>query len=232
MAVDAVDMWLVESGVALQVWVSPVRVANCNLHGRQVGAGLSCVVYNTMVRQLVAHASSGAQPPGGPPAESAWLEVGSVSLGDLVVEAIMSLSGPEQQAPLMQNKFLRMHDERTKRLWFLWGDATTGRCGCIGGCAFFGANRNGARFFKPSRSDLTDGINIAAFRYRASPPFYQQIYYFIIVYRINEPGRDLGYGQSLLHEGQLLFRTPPYTAKEVILQELGRRPSSYNVKVR
>jgi len=28
--------------------------------------------------------------------------------------------------------------------------------------------------------------------------------------RIHEPGRDPGFGQSILHEGQLVFRTPPY----------------------
>lgn len=41
----------------------------------------------------------------------------------------------------------------------------TGKCGCVGGCAFFGRNRNGQRFFKPSRNDIQDGINIAALRF-------------------------------------------------------------------
>jgi len=41
----------------------------------------------------------------------------------------------------------------------------TGKCGCVGGCAFFGRNQNGQRFFKPSRNDIQDGINIAALRY-------------------------------------------------------------------
>lgn len=64
---------------------------------------------------------------------------------------------------------MEIHDEVSKRLWFLWpkDSATTkfvGKCGCIGGCAFFGNNRNGAKFFKPSRQDLQDGVNIAAFR--------------------------------------------------------------------
>lgn len=52
----------------------------------------------------------------------------------------------------------------------MWaGDPTVnklvGKCGCIGGCAFFGNNRNGPKFFKPSKSDIQDGINIAAFRF-------------------------------------------------------------------
>jgi hypothetical protein len=67
-----------------------------------------------------------------------------------------------------------MHDERTKRLWFLWNvdkdtpgtaaNKPVGKCGCIGGCLFFGQNMNGPRFFKPSRQDLQDGINVAAYR--------------------------------------------------------------------
>lgn len=59
-----------------------------------------------------------------------------------------------------------MHDERYKKLWFLWPEVnkTIGKCGCTGGCTFFGGNVNGPRFFKPSRKDLDEGINVAAFR--------------------------------------------------------------------
>lgn len=35
-------------------------------------------------------------------------------------------------------------------------------------------------------------------------------YCFIIVYRVNESGKDSGFGQSILHESQLIFHTPPY----------------------
>lgn len=66
-------------------------------------------------------------------------------------------------------RYLKLHDDCYKRLWFLWPSDSrslvTGKCGCVGGCAFFGRNLNGQRFFKPSRSDINDGINIAAFRF-------------------------------------------------------------------
>lgn len=52
-AVDAIDFWLVESGAALQLWVSPIRLANCNLHGKQVSSGLSCMIYSMSLRQTV-----------------------------------------------------------------------------------------------------------------------------------------------------------------------------------
>lgn len=36
---------------------------------------------------------------------------------------------------------------------------------------------------------------------------------------INEPDKDPGYGQSILHEGVLIFRTPPYIISEITLQD-------------
>lgn len=99
-----------------------------------------------------------------------WLEVGSVALGPVILEAAISLPTPEHNLHLIQNKYLKLHDEATKRLWFLWpreSGVKATRCGCIGGCAFFGNNRNGLRFFKPSYHDFQDGINVAAYRYRS-----------------------------------------------------------------
>lgn len=37
--------------------------------------------------------------------------------------------------------------------------------------------------------------------------------------RIQEPGHDPGFGQSILHEGQLVFHTPPYGSQDISLQE-------------
>lgn len=61
--------------------------------------------------------------------------------------------------------FLKAHDKRHKKLWFLWNsgvDAT--RCGCIGGTIFFGNNINGPKFFKPSPQDINEGINVARYQ--------------------------------------------------------------------
>lgn len=67
---------------------------------------------------------------------------------------------------------MKTHDNRTKRLWFLWDSeeqsgsnkiAENPHCGCLGGCAFFGSNKNGPRFFKPKPQDKDDGINVAVF---------------------------------------------------------------------
>ncbi|XP_055643314.1 bridge-like lipid transfer protein family member 1 isoform X2 [Toxorhynchites rutilus septentrionalis] len=130
-----------------------------------------------------------------------WLEVGSLSLGPVIIEAASALPIPEHCLHLVQHNYLKLHDDRAKRLWFLWSNNSDPvRCGCVGGCAFFGSNRNGPRFFKPSAQDLQEFINIAR-------------------YHIHPSTREYGFGQSLLHDDQLVFHTPPYSLQPVSLQE-------------
>ncbi|EZA51340.1 hypothetical protein X777_10025 [Ooceraea biroi] len=221
LSIDAVDLYLQEVGTAIQFWISPIRVATCNLHGHQVKSGVTAVLPTILIRQFVSaadyfantsntnttgsgrsHNNASSRMSGD--GSDIWLEVGSVSLGPVILEAAISLPTPEHNMHLVQNKYLKMHDETTKRLWFLWPQESgvkASKCGCIGGCVFFGNNRNGPKFFKPSYHDLQDGINIAA-------------------YRIHEPGKEKGFGQSILHDGQLIFHTPPYSLQDISLQDV------------
>ncbi|KAJ8916684.1 hypothetical protein NQ315_000329 [Exocentrus adspersus] len=201
-AIDAVDFWLVESGAALQLWVSPIRLASCNLHGKQVSSGLSCIVYSMSLRQLLWHPHKYNHSKLNSDNADLWLEVGAVNFGPLILESAISSDIKDQNLHNLQQKFLKMHDDKLRKLWFLWPELnkTIGKCGCTGGCVFFGSNKNGTRFFKPSKKDLEEGVNVAAFR-------------------INEPGKDPGFGQSILHEGMLIFRTPPYILNEITLQD-------------
>lgn len=41
----------------------------------------------------------------------------------------------------------------------------------------------------------------------------------LISYSVNEAGKDPGYGQSILHDDMLVFRTPPYIVNEISLQD-------------
>uniref|UniRef100_A0A182PCZ3 Bridge-like lipid transfer protein family member 1 C-terminal domain-containing protein n=1 Tax=Anopheles epiroticus TaxID=199890 RepID=A0A182PCZ3_9DIPT len=333
-AVDAVDLYLIENGTAMHTWISPIRLATCNLHGQQVKSGITGLVPTILLRQFVStgghfsqyssgnsysntnttgssrstklhhqnstkHApedsyrkssdetgpiyrrtaiddggpmitSTGSGSSGGvlksgrrenavdPPypqhrkdskehrddpygsmssrkgrdrsddpsvhyrrdkedpyasihsarnsgrdidSNEPWLEVGCVSLGPIIIEAASALPIPEHCLHLVQHSYLKVHDEKNKKLWFLWSSNTDPvRCGCVGGCAFFGTNRNGPRFFKPCAQDIQEFINIAR-------------------YHIHPNTREYGFGQSLLHEGQLVFHTPPYSLQPVSLQE-------------
>ncbi|CAB0018125.1 unnamed protein product [Nesidiocoris tenuis] len=203
-AVDALDLYILESGTAIHLLVAPIRFSTCNLHGNQVKSGLTGVIPLVKLRQMIVtnHLSatnttgSGRSQYKSNNEPDIWLEVGSISLGPLIIEAAVSLSNTDHNLHLVQHRFLKTHDERYRRLWLLWPGEKTGRCGCIGGCSFFGSNLNGPKFFRPSRQDATDGLNIAQFR-------------------INEKGKDPGFGQSILHDDQLVFHTPPYNSNDV-----------------
>ncbi|KAK4878280.1 hypothetical protein RN001_010786 [Aquatica leii] len=200
-AIDAIDLWLVESGSALQVWLSPLRLTTCNLHGKQVGRGLSSIIYGMSLRQMICQQQKYSHS-NNLETSDLWLEVGVINFGSLIIESAISSNEKDQNLHAIQQKFLRTHDVKLKKLWFLWPELNklTDKCGCSGGCVFFGNNRNGPRFFKPNHKDLEDGINIAAFF-------------------INETGKDPGFGQSILHDGLLIFRTPPYIINEIYLQD-------------
>lgn len=43
--------------------------------------------------------------------------------------------------------------------------------------------------------------------------------YFMFYFRIYESGKDKGFGQSILHDNQLVFHTPPYSLQDVSLQD-------------
>jgi len=80
-----------------------------------------------------------------------WLEVGILELGPVYLDIGSSTDHSRIDLPVLQSAFLKLHDIRTKRLWFLWSDLLLldgpKCCGCRGGCAFFGRNANGKHFF-------------------------------------------------------------------------------------
>ena len=161
-------------------------MATCNLHGTNNKAGITALLPHVSVHQFL---TSVSQDPGSQ--SETWLEAGGITLGPLNIDTSMALPRPEYQK--IQDEFLKMHDRKTRRLWFLWPPdfivmtaSVLGKCGCSGGCRFFGNNRNGPKFFKPSPLDMVEGINTATCH-------------------ICTEGADLGFGQSLLKPEQLVF---------------------------
>ncbi|CAH0602822.1 unnamed protein product [Chrysodeixis includens] len=209
-AIDLIDIYIADSNTTLQAWISPVRLSYCNLHGSGFGTGVTGLLPNiklalytqTNMQTNTHHHSNGSNNSHNkPPENDNWVGVGSVALGPLLIEAASSLPQTPKNLHLVQQKFLKLHDEKTKRLWFLWPvEGKSSQCGCTGGCAFFGSNRNGPNFLKPNPNDLNEGINIAMFNIIETAP------------------GEYGYGQSLLHTGQLVFHTPPYNSLNVCLQ--------------
>ncbi|XP_055893241.1 bridge-like lipid transfer protein family member 1 isoform X2 [Biomphalaria glabrata] len=192
-SVDFVNIFLVEPCSALNIQVHPVRIANCNLHGPSTRAGITGMIERVELKQYVCGIPSKTN-------LQNWLEAGGFSLGPIMLEAAVALAFV--QLCQIQNKFLKVHDAKTKRLWFLWNESELlspihssvyGKCGCLGGCAFFGKNKNGISFFKLKRH--RDGTQVVA------------------IPQVCKDGSDPGFGQSLLHAGKLVFETSQLTLR-------------------
>ncbi|XP_069959318.1 bridge-like lipid transfer protein family member 1 isoform X14 [Cherax quadricarinatus] len=218
-SVDGLCLNLVESGTILSIEIYPIRVATCNLHGQHTRSGITAHIQNINARNYICAqdglkegagrgeaasmcgtSASGAGCPGLTDvySDDVWLEAAAITLGPVYVDAATSMDVLHHDMQLIQHKFLKLHDEKTKRLWFLWPQEATkvpshvfGKCGCVGGCAFFGNNRNGLTFFKPSKQDFYSGVNVAHLR-------------------VNESMEGPGYGQSILQDDQLVFKAGAY----------------------
>ncbi|KAJ2953969.1 hypothetical protein O0L34_g1610 [Tuta absoluta] len=204
-AVDLVDLYVADGNTALQTWVSPARLTFCNLHGAGAAAGVAALLpavrlalYTQTNMQATSnsqhhHSGSSVGSQNRINDNETWLGVGTVAFGPVLIEANEALPQTPKNLHMVQHKFIKLHDEKTRRLWFLWPNTgKNGLCGCVGGCAFFGSNRNGPGFLKPCGTDLAEGVNVASFHVIDGAP------------------GEFGYGQSLLHPGQLVFHTPPY----------------------
>ena len=72
-----------------------------------------------------------------------------------------------------------------------------GKCGCVGGCTFFGANANGIGFFKPSKKDIERRCNVA-------------------IPTLNDRIQNPGYGQSILKDCTFTVRDCRYVLKFIL----------------
>lgn len=209
-AIDSVDIHIIDNGTALQAWISPIRLCICNLHNDLFNSGITGLFPQVKITQYMCtnntylKNTNTINNKSKTPDTDLWIEVGSVSLGPILLEAATSLALKDIGNHQIQHKFLKVHDEKTKRLWFLWSSdeitSKNSQCGCLGGCAFFGSNRNGPNFLKPTRIDIQEGINVALFNIQ------------------DVKSGEYGYGQSLLHDGLLVFHTAPYNSFDVYLQ--------------
>ncbi|XP_061651565.1 bridge-like lipid transfer protein family member 1 [Phyllopteryx taeniolatus] len=222
LAMDGVDLFIVEHGCAANIKTGILRVANCNLHNQAVGEGISAVVQDLNIQQYIEqqqqHSETSrllpagqGQGPGQPLSlcqplvmrRSVWLEAGSVNLN--LITADIALAADHSAKCEVQRQFLELHDTQTKRLWFLWPEEagirnkrSRNRCGCLGGCRFFGGTNMGLDFFK--LEEMTPSSSSA--------------------FSSSSTESDMCYGQSLLQPGEWIMtkETPKVDGRVVGLK--------------
>ncbi|XP_037098160.1 transmembrane protein KIAA1109 homolog isoform X2 [Syngnathus acus] len=210
LAMDGVDLFIVEHGCAANIQTGILRVAKCNLHNQAVGEGISAVVQDLNIQQFIEQQQqqqqhcdvSRLQPAGQGQAQgqplslcqpavmrrSVWLEAGSINLN--LITADIALAADHSAKCEVQRQFLELHDTQTKRLWFLWPEEagirnkrSRNRCGCLGGCRFFGGTNMGLDFFK--LEEMTPSSSSA--------------------FSSSSTESDMCYGQSLLQPGEWIM---------------------------
>uniref|UniRef100_A0A671NB61 Bridge-like lipid transfer protein family member 1 C-terminal domain-containing protein n=1 Tax=Sinocyclocheilus anshuiensis TaxID=1608454 RepID=A0A671NB61_9TELE len=183
LTVDGAQVFIVEHGCAANIKTGALRLATCNLHTAAVSEGISAVLQNVVIAQFIEQqevARLGLPPP--LLRRSHWLEAGSVTFNLITADVALAADHPAKYG--VQRQFLELHDIKTKRLWFLWPEEkykrSRNRCGCLGGCRFFGGSVGGLDFFRleeitPSSSSAFSSVGAES---------------------------DMSYGHSLLHPGE------------------------------
>ncbi|XP_053559592.1 bridge-like lipid transfer protein family member 1 isoform X3 [Bombina bombina] len=197
LAADGADIYIVEHGCATNLKMGAIRLANCNLHNQAVGEGISAAIQDVQLRQYIEQVDNGRL--GLQPAvlrRAYWLETGSVIFG--LITADIALAADHSFKHEVQRHFLETHDSRTKRLWFLWPDdnvknrRSRNKCGCLGGCRFFGGTASGLDFFK--LEELTPSSSSA--------------------FSNTSADSDMFYGQSLLQPSEWIITKEVLKASE------------------
>lgn len=99
-----------------------------------------------------------------------WFECSSLSSGVISIDLALDAGQPDEQL-----KFLRLHDAKTKRLYFLWSNEVKSSrrvCGCVGGCYYYSVFPDKAT----NRADGFDFFDLAKSISRTSPNFGQSLF--------------------------------------------------------
>ncbi|RWS26602.1 uncharacterized protein B4U80_02673, partial [Leptotrombidium deliense] len=157
-SVNSIDICVAEANTALSLELHPIRISTCNLHSCHSSSGVTLLIENISLRHFMMLNKSSLRTSKLQLSSSHvmdkdynWFEVLTLTFGPVFVDSA-NLTSDVNNYVISQNTFLKTHDEKTKRLWFLWSDEvkvnnSANKCGCIGGCAFFGSNRSGVYFF-------------------------------------------------------------------------------------
>ncbi|XP_048589365.1 transmembrane protein KIAA1109 homolog isoform X3 [Nematostella vectensis] len=166
-SLENVDVYIVETGVACNLEISPLRLATCNLHSAVPSSGLSAFLQAVKIRQFVLAPFPLSEDPMLSDVHKRmsvcddviWLEAASMELGPIISDVALATDNLDNR--FSQKDFLQHHDHASQRLWFLWEPSERhpnrrhGCCACVGGCNFFGKNVNGPRFFVAEKLDAS-----------------------------------------------------------------------------
>ncbi|CAF0826478.1 unnamed protein product [Brachionus calyciflorus] len=103
-----------------------------------------------------------------------WFECSSLSSGRITIDLALDKGNPDEQL-----EFLRTHDLKTKRLFFLWNDYkinTPKICGCVGGCNFYSVFDYTNRL-NELNPDNFDFFNLQKSITRCNPDFGMSLFY-------------------------------------------------------
>ncbi|CAB4060690.1 unnamed protein product [Lepeophtheirus salmonis] len=168
-SMDYIDINIIDKSSALRIQLCPLRFATCNLHGKQTKEGITTLVKKIHIQQFInSNFPLGRSDTDGKIHHpDIWVEAASFKCGPTFIEASTTghATTPHKNLQEEQHTFLQKHDQLTKRLWFLWNpkllthniesiQLRATKCGCVGGCNFFGSNINGPNMFKPSQADI------------------------------------------------------------------------------
>lgn len=103
-----------------------------------------------------------------------WFECSSLSSGKITIDLTLDKGNPDDQV-----KFLRLHDLKTKRLFFLWNDYSFNSnkiCGCVGGCNYYSVfDYTGC--LEQLKSDQFEFFDLDKSISRCNPHFGQSLFY-------------------------------------------------------
>lgn len=216
-SVQSIDLCLVETHNLLYLQITPIKFSTCNLHSCHSNNGITLLINNVFIKHFIVMDSNSnlnnlntsehkitslkddLKDTGSIQDKTTRLnEALNIEFGPLFVDTAELLSIVESYT-ISQKKFLSIHDAKTKKLWFLWSDkyshqssSLNTKCGCVGGCAFFGNNLNGKNFFNLNTRNLVDG---KIYKQRAEDTITEKF----------DKSYDFMYGESLLNPGELIL---------------------------
>ncbi|VIO89935.1 Uncharacterized protein BM_BM1560 [Brugia malayi] len=171
-SIDLINIIIMEDLAMICISMEPWRICTCNCHELSFCASFLFGILQLDIKQFIKYSLYNDN-------DNKWLECGSIHFQDIEFEIRLPFASKNLYLINERKKFLKMHDEYTKRLYFLWLNET--KCGCYGSFAFFGED------------DLSGCIFMADFMQKLTQS------------QINNEPKQPGFGQSIIQPSTKLF---------------------------